>query len=87
RRVLVSQVVEVTVDESKFDAAFMQTFRDTITDFDTIEQHVLHLAQLAARGVIHEFDDHHMIEGYGPRRSMGIALRIVPEETETEIQP
>lgn len=65
----VVQEVEVTLDESKFTPEFMDEFRASFFDFDTIEDHAKHIAQLYARGVV-EGDD--FIEGYGRPSEMGI---------------
>jgi hypothetical protein len=73
----VHQTIKVTVDESKFDDAFMREFRESFFPFDTIDEHVEHLAQLEARGIADDF-----IEGYGPAKDMGISLVQVNWETE-----
>jgi len=71
--VIVEQEVEIELDEAKFDDAFMQEFRDGFYPFYELADHVEHIAQLQARGVIDagsytvEF-----IEGYGPSKDMGI---------------
>jgi hypothetical protein len=64
--------VKVTVDEAKFDDAFMQEFRDGFYNFHDLDAHVEHLAQLEARGLLR--DD--FIEGYGPPKDMGIETSI-----------
>ena len=82
KRVRVTQEVTVTVDETKFTPEFMAEFRASFFPFDTLEEHVEHLAQLAARGVA---DNGTFIEGYGPAADMGIRLDTTVEEL--EIQP
>lgn len=67
--VAVTQVVAVTIDETKFDDVFMEEFRDSFFNFDEIEEHAEHLAQLYARGIC---DNGDFIEGYGPAKEMGI---------------
>ncbi len=59
--------VEIELDESKFDEAFMSEFRKHYYDFDEFKDHVEHLAQLEARDLLVGF-----VEGYGPIESMGI---------------
>jgi hypothetical protein len=69
----VTQVVTVTLDETKFTPEFMEEFRGHFFDFETIDEHAEHLAQLAARGVIEPSKySGEFIEGYGPSADMGI---------------
>lgn len=72
--------VRVSIDPSKFDETFMSEFRRHFYPFTDVEDHVMHLAQLEARGVADDF-----IEGYGPAKDMGIALNV--RDWDTEIQP
>lgn len=71
KKVQVTQVVEVTVDETKFDPAFMQEFRESFYKFTTLDDHVEHLGQMYARGLYGNGD---FIEGYGPAKDMGISF-------------
>lgn len=82
--VRVTQLVEVEIDEAKFDAEFMKEFTDSFYPYDTIPQHAMHLAQLHARGIA---DNHDFIEGYGPAKDMGIKFQIVEGGEEYEGQP
>jgi hypothetical protein len=59
--------VEITLDEAKFDEAFMSEFRRSFYQFHDIEEHAEHLAQLQARGLLDFFT-----EGYGEIKAMGI---------------
>lgn len=77
--VLVSQLVEVEMDEAKFDAEFMREFVGSFYPYDTIEDHARHLAQLHARGIV---DNSDFIEGYGPAKDMGIRFRVVESDEE-----
>jgi hypothetical protein len=79
--VLVTQEIEVTLDKTKFDEAFMEEFRQNFYSFDTIEEHAEHIAQLQARGV-YELDSYNpeFIEGYGPQSEMGIKARSLSTE-------
>ncbi len=79
RTVRVIQEVEVEVDESKFTPEFMEMFRDVFFKFETIEEHIEHLAQLEARSVYGEF-----VEGYGNRSDMGISMKVVDWYTELD---
>jgi hypothetical protein len=73
--------VEVTVDEAKFDETFMREFRAVMYPFHTLDQHIEHLGQLFARGIVDNFS---FIEGYGPAKDMGISFRD-RREAEVEI--
>jgi len=73
KKVLVTQEIEVTVDETKFSEKFMQEFRDSFYQFDDLDAHIKHLAQLEARGFV-PFDNS-FIEGYGWSKDMGISFK------------
>jgi hypothetical protein len=80
-RVEVTQTIEVALDPAKFDDAFMAEFRDSFYDFDTIEEHAEHIAQMQARGVIDvSYQSGEFVEGYGDHRDMGINARCVDVE-------
>ena len=82
RMVEVRLLVEVEVDASKFTEEFMTEFRDSFYPFYDVDDHVCHIAQLKARGLLNpEF-----IEGYGPAAEMGIEARVVDVLAETEVQ-
>ena len=74
KQVDVTITVEVTVDESKFDEDFLRYFREFFYNFYDIDDHIKHLAQLAARGL-----DDTFIEGYGDITEMGIVLDIIDQ--------
>lgn len=74
-RVIVEQSVMVTLDDEKFDEAFMQEFRDGFFAFDDLRQHAEHIGQLYARGIWEDMVGHQFIEGYGPPDEMGIKAR------------
>ncbi len=76
----VTQVVTVELDETKFDEAFMQEFRESFYGFHTIERHAEHIAQLEARGLIGDWKP--FIEGYGPAEDMGIKATAVMHSIE-----
>lgn len=78
-KAIVSIEVEVEIDDSKFDEAFMAEFRESFYLFFTVELHVEHIAQLEARGMLDDFT-----EGYGQIKDMGIKARTVTWETEVE---
>jgi len=76
-KVVVTQFIEVTLDETKFDEQFVEDFKASFFDFQTLEEHAMHLAQLRARGVNGEF-----IEGYGPVKDMGIKFKNIGQNEE-----
>lgn len=76
KTVEVTQIVNVTIDETKFDEQFMAEFRRYFFDYDRLDDHITHLAQLHARGISDEND---FIEGYGPASGMGIKFKIIDQ--------
>jgi len=78
KRVQVIFDVDVTVDETKFDDTFMEEFRESHYNFNDIDEHLEHLAQLYAR-----FGNSRFIDGYGNPNNMGISCKI--DDITTEI--
>lgn len=78
REVTITIGVEVEIDEAKFTPEFMQEFRRSLYNFRCIEDHVEHLGQLAARGIL-PLD---FIEGYGAPADFGIKTKVVFVEPE-----
>lgn len=78
----VQQIVEVELDETKFDEGFMQEFRDSFYNFDTLAEHAEHIAQLQARGLADLEFGSQFVEGYGPSSDMGIRARTIDWQTE-----
>lgn len=72
-------LIQVTVDESKFTDEFMEEFRRHFYPFNTIEEHMEHLAQLEARGLI---GVDNFVEGYGDIREFGVKFGVGSGETE-----
>lgn len=66
--------VTVTVDETKFTPAFLAEFREYFYPFVDIEDHIRHIAFLAATGRLGELPC--FIEGYGPSQDFGIKVTI-----------
>lgn len=60
----VTQRLEITVDETKFTEEFFDEFTEYFFPYDTIEEHVKHIAQLYARGV-YQGSRGEFVEGYG----------------------
>lgn len=81
--VQVIQNVEVELDETKFDERFLAAYREDFYDFHRIDDHFMHIGQLAARGIADSFSS--FIEGYGPPEDFGIKTTVLDRETEVEI--
>ena len=76
KKVWVNQLVEVTVDETKFTEEFLEGFHRYFYNFYDIEDHIEHLAQLEARGLSSQF-----IEGYGEaKENFGLDMKVVCQE-------
>lgn len=80
----VTQLVEVTIDVTKFTPAFMAEFRASFFPFHELNEHIEHLAQLHARGVFDLEFKKSFVEGYGFNDAMGISAVTV--DTETAVQ-
>lgn len=73
KTILVTQSVNVEVDESKFTQEFFDDFNRHFYNFgNDIDKHIEHLAQLFARGIAGPFST--FIEGYGEPEEMGIVF-------------
>jgi hypothetical protein len=80
KKVNVIQTVKVTVSDDKFTDKFMEEFRDQFYNFNTIDDHIKHLAQYHVRfGEIYDDD---FIEGYGYAKDMGIFVSYEDQEEE-----
>ena len=75
-KVLISQEVEVELDETKFDEEFLEEFRKGFYPFYEIEHHVGHLAQLTARGILVTDFSGEFCEGYGYIDDFGIKTKV-----------
>ncbi len=77
--VVVQQVIEVELDETKFTPAFMEEYREFFYPFYSLQDHAEHIAQMQARGVIDlegYVSPHAFVEGYGLVEEMGIKVRV-----------
>lgn len=68
--------LKVTVDESKFTEEFMEEYRKHFFPYFDVEDHVKHIARLAAIG---DIDENSFIEGYGFAKDFGISFEVVDE--------
>lgn len=79
--VTVTHTVKVIMDKSKFTPEFNKDFRTYFFNFDGLEDHAKHIAQMEARGMI-GFD--HFVEGYGDIREMGIEVKVTDQYEEID---
>jgi predicted lipid-binding transport protein (Tim44 family) len=79
KTVTVTFDVEVTVDETKFTPEFMENFRKYFAEFEDLDEHMEHIATLAAREMLDDFT-----EGYGELSSMGIKAKVTDVMAEVE---
>ena len=84
KEVTVTFTVEVTMDETKFTREFMAEFRKDFYDLKSIDDHAMHLAQLAARELysFSKYEPEEFVEGYGPIGEMGVTVEITDQEVE-----
>jgi hypothetical protein len=66
--------VKVIVDETAFTPEFLAEYRENFYPFKTVEDHIRHLAFLAATGQLGALPC--FIEGYGPSEEFGIEVEI-----------
>lgn len=78
----VSQIVEVELDDTKFDEAFMAEFRESFYPFMTLADHAEHIAQLQARGIYDLEIVDQFVEGYGSSADMGFKARVTQTDME-----
>lgn len=76
----VIQRIKVTVDDSKLDGEFNNTFSAMMWDVDCLEDHAAHLAEMEAREMI---GSDKFVEGYGDLRDLNISIKH--ESLDTEI--
>lgn len=70
--------VKIKYDKSFFNKKFMEAFRDYMFPFETVGEHLEHLAQMKVRGLAEGF-----VEGYGDLDEKGIVMRC--EQTNSEV--
>ena len=70
-RVVVTQVVDVELDESKLNDEFNKEFSSYMWPVDSIEEHAKHIAQLEARGLV---GPDKFVEGYGDLKEMNCSV-------------
>lgn len=79
----VTQIVEVSIDETKLTPEWMASFRDVFYNYHDIDDHLGHIAQLEARGITYQpHVNNTFIEGYGNANDLRIKARVVDTEIE-----
>lgn len=84
--VTIKRIVDVEVDETKFDAQFYNEFSQTFWRMRNLNGHMEHIACVSA-GSDENFSLERFIEGYGPCKDMGITTMIVDDDMEVEEIP
>lgn len=77
--VVVQQTIRVYYDDKMFTEHFMTDFRRYMYDFHDIDDHLMHLAQVYARGIQ---GNGSFIEGYGPTKDIGIKFEEIGQSEE-----
>lgn len=81
RKVEVTFLVEVEVDETKFTQEWIDDWRKVFYPFNTIEDHIEHIAQMEARDILGP----KFTEGYGRLADMGIKAAVLDQRADVEI--
>jgi len=80
--VIVTQHINITVDESKFTPEFMAHFSRHFHHCPTVEDHIKYIALSYARGIIDSASQ--FLEGYGELSHFGVKFKR--EHVDTEIE-
>lgn len=83
KTIAVTQLVEVTIDETKLTPEWMADWRKVFYNYHTVDDHLKHLAQLEARGITYlpHINDT-FIEGYGKASDLGIKAAVMDVDME-----
>lgn len=73
KNIILKTIVHVEVDETKFTEEFMEEYREHYRPFVTIDEHIKHIAKLAANRLI----DDGYAAGYGYLKDMGIFAKVI----------
>lgn len=88
RTVTVTQTVTVDVKDDVFTQEMLDAFADAFYSFSTVDEHIEHLAQLAARGLLEPSNGYdnlvEFVEGYGPAKAILNSIEIEGVETVIE---
>ena len=69
----VEQTFDITYDPTKFTPEFLEHFRQHFYDFETVDDHLNHIADCIARGIA--YGPECFLEGYGKLSTFGITWR------------
>lgn len=84
--VTVTQIVRVTMDETKFTPEFFAEYVRHFSPKDDLISHADHIGWLQATGREDmEGSDNPFVEGYGPVDDFGIKAKVIDTETEVEL--
>lgn len=82
KTIIVTKEVQVTIDETKFDAEFCRQFDESIFFVgDDLDEHMQNLAEKYVNGDAQGWDDD-FLEGYGLLKDMGVKFEEIITDTE-----
>lgn len=82
KTVTVIKEIKVTVDETKFDAAFFRQFDESMFCLgEDMDEHMKNLAEKFVNGDAEGWEDD-FLEGYGPLKDMGVKFKEISTATE-----
>lgn len=74
--------VQVTIDETKFDAEFFRQFDESMFYVgEDLDEHMQNLAEKYVNGDAQGWEDD-FLEGYGPLKDMGVKFKELSSDTE-----
>jgi hypothetical protein len=82
KTVILTSYVDIEVDETKFTDEFMVDFRQSFYEFNTLDDHLAHLARLADGNNFYLLSK--FIEGYGEPDDFGIKIHGINYDSEVE---
>lgn len=85
KTIVVTQYVDVTIDETKLTPEWMESYRQMFYQYHDVDDHLKHLAQLEARGITYQpHVNNTFIEGYGEANDLGIKAAVTDVEMEVQ---
>lgn len=78
----VSGWVDINYDPARFTDEFMEEFREHFYDYDTIEEHLEHIAY---NYFVNGTSEDDFLEGYGVLKDFGI--KFIGDHVATEVMP
>lgn len=77
KTVEVITLVDIEIDETEFTPEFMAEFKQHIHPFETLNDHIAHLARLENKGMLYGF-----VEGYGQINKFVKSAEVFDESTD-----